>query len=307
MRRGATLLAAAFASLSWLCSCASLPARPAVRALYLDLRKIVEVNEDSGWTVDAWRLHANSEPVLRSVCQVGPAQRAELDAWLGGEIERHGGPARQAFLQNGRDLSAVATALSLERTRMLLRAAESRVSEDCPFWLAPRRDFAGEQGDYRRWIVLGETQAFGTVEVPGPVPALGGGARLLFGRGVTPTFTLALGVDAAASGTFIPSSGQGGGVDAYVALATPILLRATRFSRLFDVELAPVVRFAPGKSAWPPGARVELGYGLASIRQSAFMSYYTIYAGYELHGVGSSDGIDHTLQLGTKLSVDFTP
>ncbi len=286
--------------------CATLPRPAAQRALYFDLRKIVEVNEDSGWTMDAARLQVSVEPALRSVCQVQPSARAELDRWLTAEITRNGGPARSAYLTNGGDLHAVAAALSLERTRALLRAAEQKASSDCPFWLSPRQDFAGEQADYRQWVVLGETQAFGPVAVPGPIPALGGGARLLLGRGVSPQLTLALGADAAASGTFIPNSGNGG-VDAYLTLAAPIMLRTIRFSRVFDVELAPVVRLAHGQSGWPPGARLELGYGLTSIRSSPFMSYYMIYVGYEAHGIGDGSQMDHTIQLGTKLSVDWVP
>jgi hypothetical protein len=290
-----------------LLGCAALPPQAAESALYQDLRRIVEVNEDSGWILDSTRLRMASEPALRSVCQVEPRVRQQLDAWLGAEIERNGGPSQQAFLRNGHHLSAVATTLSLERTRLLLRAADRQADQDCPFWLAPSADFTGEQGSYRRWVGIGETQAFGTVEIPGPVPALGGGARLLLGRGITPRLTLALGADAAASGTFIPSSQNGGGIDAYVTLAMPLLLRFTGFARLVDVELAPVARFARGQTGWPPGGRLELGYGFASIRQSAFMSYYTIYAGYELHGFGDAAGVDHTVQLGTKLSVDFMP
>ena len=287
--------------------CASLPPRASERALYADLRKIVEVNEDSGWISDNSRLELNLEPALRSVCQTDAGARAELIQWLRLEVTRNGGPAREAYLANGHDLRAVEEALSLERTLALLRLAEQRARAECPFWLAPRRDFAGEQSDLARWVLLGETQAFGTVTLPGPVPALGGGARVLLGRGVSSRLTLALGVDAAASGTFIPSSGSASGVDAYVALATPVLLRMTRFSRLFDVELAPVVRFSRGHAPWPPGARLELGYGFASVRTSQFMSYYMLYAGYEVHGIGDAVALDHTIQLGTKLSVDWTP
>lgn len=302
-RRGAPL---AFWAL--VCAgCASLPPQPSARALYTDLRKIVEVNEDSGWTSDNSRLELNVEPALRSVCQADAGTRAELNQWLLLEVTRNGGPARQAYLANGHDLRRVAEALSLERTLALLRLAEQRARAECPFWLAPRQDFVGEQSDLARWALLGETQAFGTVTLPGPVPALGGGARVLLGRGVSSRLTLALGADAAASGTFIPSNGSGSGVDAYVTLATPVLARITRFSRLFDVELAPVVRFSHGQTPWPPGARLELGYGFASVRMSQLMSYYMLYAGYELHGMGNPAALDHTIQLGTKLSVDWTP
>jgi hypothetical protein len=286
------------------CGCATLPNGPAERALYLDLRKIVDTNEDGGWTVDRLRLQANAEPALRSACQVTPDTLAELDAWLSDQIQRAGGPAKEAYFARGKKLSAVSHTLSLERTRALLQYVASRTSEDCPFWLSPSPTFAGEQGDSQRWVVLAETQAFGTFTVPGNIPALGGGGRLFLGHGIGSRLTLAAGADVAASGTFIPSGGQGGGVDAYLTLATPVLLRVTSFSRLYDVELAPVVRLSQGQPAWPPGARMQLGGGFSSVRISPLMPYFMIYLGYEVHPTNTRSGFDQTVQIGTRIAVD---
>jgi len=204
----------------------------------------------------------------------------------------------------------VTEALSLERTRALLGYAKSRSAQDCPFWLSPNRSFSGEQGDAGRWVLLGETQAFGTIGLPSVVPALGGGGRIFVGRGLGSRLTLAVGADVAASGTFIPSRGGGQGVDAYLTLATPVLLRVAKFSRLFDVELAPVVRVAHGQKAWPPGARIQMGVGFSSVRTSPFMPYFMFYAGYEIHATDKANqalAVDHTIQLGTRLSLDWAP
>jgi hypothetical protein len=287
-----------------LCGCATLPNAPAERALYLDLRKIVDANEDGGWTVDRLRLQVNAEPALRSACQVEPGTLTALDAWLAQQIELAGGPAKDAYFARGKSLSAVSHTLSLERTRALLQYVSSRASEDCPFWLTPSSTFAGEQGDTQRWVLLGETQAFGTFTMPGNIPALGGGGRLFLGHGIGSRLTLAVGADVAASGTFIPTGGQSGGVDAYLTLATPVLLRLTAFSRMCDVELAPVVRLSRGQSAWPPGARVQLGGGFSSVRISPFMPYFMIYLGYEVHPANTQLGFDQTLQIGTRIAVD---
>jgi hypothetical protein len=286
-----------------LCGCVDLPNGPAERALYLDLRKIVDTNEDGGWTVDWLRLQANAEPALRSVCQVERGTRDELDVWLADQIALAGGPAKRAYLAHGRDLGAVSHSLSLERTRALLQYASSRAAEDCPFWLAPNSVFAGDQGDAAHWVILGETQAFATFTVPGNIPALGGGGRLFLGHGIGSRFTLAAGADVAASGTFVPSGGRSG-VDAYLTLATPALLRLTRFSRMFDVELAPVVRLSQGQSGWPPGARIQVGAGFSSVRISPFMPYFMVYAGYEIHPTDTKTGIDQTIQIGTRIAVD---
>jgi hypothetical protein len=285
--------------------CATLPEAPLERALYLDLRTAVDASEDGGWTVDQVRLQANAESALRSLCQVDPRARAALEAWLDDQIARAGGPAQRAYVTHGRKLDAVSGILSLERTRALLKYANGRAEQDCPFWLTPNPHFAGIQGDANRWVLLGETQAFATLTVPTNVPALGGGGRLFVGHGLGPQFTLAIGGDVAASGAFIPSSMNG--LDASVALATPVLLRFTKFSRLFDVELAPVVRLDKGQKAFPPGARIEVGGGFSSVRATAFMSYFMIYLGYEFHPHTQSAPADHTFQLGTRLALDWAP
>jgi hypothetical protein len=285
-------------------ACATLPRDTAERSLYLDLRKIVDTSEEGGWTVDSLRLEANLEPALRSTCEVDRTVRAELDAWLSAEITRAGGPAEQGYLAHGRELGAVRESLALERTRRLLRYAEARAAIDCPFWLRPAPRFAGVQGDFQRWVVLGETQAFGTVMVPGPIPALGGGGRLFLGRGLTPRGTLALGADLAASGTLLPGDH---GIDAYVTFATPVLYRFAEFSQLWDVELAPVMRFSHARQSWPPGGRIEVAGGFSSVTLSPFMSYFMFYVGYELHGVGPHEHPDHTFQLGTRIAVDWAP
>jgi hypothetical protein len=285
--------------------CAALPAPANERALYLDLRKIVESGEDGGWTIDRSRLQANAEPALRSVCQVNDATRRGLDAWLSEQITLAGGPAERSYREQGKSLDALAESLSLERTRALLRYAGERTEADCPFWLAPVAQFSGEQGGAARWVLLGETQAFGTITLPSRVPALGGGGRIFVGHGLGSQLTLALGVDVAASGTFIPSNGAGQGVDAYLTLATPVLLRVARFSRSLDIDVAPVVRLSHGQPAWPPGGRVEVGAAFASVRTSPFMSYFVFYVGYEVHLATAESSTDHTLQLGTRIAVDW--
>lgn len=304
MKREPSFAALPLCALLVCAACASLPARPAEQALYVDLRKIVEVAEDSGWTVDRTRLEQNGEAALHSVCQVTPDGRASLQKWLNEQIAVAGGPAEQRY-RAGRSLDSIAETLAFERTLALLQYAEAHAARDCPFWLRPDSRFRGEQGDYGRLVILGETQAFGTIAVPGPIPALGGGGRILVGGGVTRRFTLALGADLAASGTFVPSSSSQG-IDAYMTLAAPTLVRMLSFSRIYELELAPVMRFSHGERAWPPGARTELGFGYSGVRTTSWMSYFMFYGGYEVHGLGRS-AVDHTFQLGTKLAIDWLP
>jgi hypothetical protein len=283
--------------------CASLPADPAERALYVDLRTAVDATESDGWNVDWVHLQEIIDPALRSMCQVAPRTRDGLEQWIERQIALEGGPAEGIYRAHGNDLDAASEALSLERTRALLRFAKTRAAHDCPFYLEPRADFNGVQGDADRWLVLAETNAFATFVIDSQVPAIGGGGRLLLGRGIGPRFTLAAGAELAAAGTLLPTSK--GSIDGIATLAVPILLRFAHFSALYDVELAPVMRFQHATKSFPPGARIELSTGFSSLRRRTFMSYFMFYAGYEFHPRLKGTPADHTLQLGTRIAVDL--
>jgi hypothetical protein len=286
--------------------CLRQPRDPATAALYRDLRTIVDAGEYDGWAIDRTRLETSLEPALVSVCQTDSGERHALRAWLDGEIDAEGGSAERVYRLKGGDLAAVSELLSLERTRALLGIADLRATaHDCPFWLQPRPHFRGAQGDGARWVVLAETQAFISYVIDTRLPSLGGGARLLGGYGISDQLTLALGIDIAAAATFIPT--QDRGVDATLTVAVPALLRLTHFSRLFDIELAPVARFAPNQKPLPPGFRVEAGAGLASVRKTAATPYFMVYAGYEYHLGTFQSGADNTVQLGTRLAFDWVP
>jgi hypothetical protein len=293
---------------AWLATtgCATLPSDPVERALYNDLRKAVELSEDSGWVADRAQIQVNAEATMRSVCQVEPALRDDLEAWLNGQIALAGGPAERIYRESGGDLGAASAALTLEHTRTLLRYGRAHAAEDCPFWLKPSPRFKGIQGDAGRVVLLAETHGFGSYVVNSHVPAFGGGGRLLVGRGLGQRLTLAVGGEVAGSGAFVSSAGKGS-LDTTLTVAAPLLLRITRFSRIVDVELAPVARFNPGQDSLPPGGRVALGVGLTTMRGTAFMPYGMLYVGYEYHPTTHTSPADHTLQVGTRLSVDWAP
>lgn len=286
--------------------CATLPQDPVESALYSDLRKVVELSEDGGWVIDRAQIRATEESVLRSVCQVDPARRDDLDAWITGQIALAGGPAQRIYEGNGGHLSDASLSLALERTRLLLRHGQSRAGQDCPFWLKPNPHFNGTQGDAGRFLLLAETLGFASYLFKGNVPAFGGGGRVLVGHGLGPRLTFAMGGELAAAGALVAKD-KGSGLDTTITVALPVLLRVTRFSRIFDVELAPVARFAPGEDSFPPGGRVELAGGITTMRGSAFMPYGMLYLAYEYHPPTSSAGADHTLQIGTRLAVELSP
>jgi hypothetical protein len=290
--------------------CATLPADPVEAALYSDLRKGADLAEDSGWTVDRVEMEAQAEDALHSLCQVEPATRASLDSWLTGQIAFAGGPAEQQFRDNGGDLDAAEDALEHERVRAVLRYAEAHAADDCPFWLGPDPAFRGVQGDADRLVLLGESGAFGSVVFEGSEVALGGGGsgRLLLGHGLGPQLTLAFGGEVGGTGAFVDDSdGDGRSLVTTFMAATPVLLRITRFSRVFDFEAAPVVRVASGQDLLPPGFATSVGVGFATMRSSSWMPYVVFFAGYGYDPPRDGAGASHSARFGTRVGIDLDP
>jgi hypothetical protein len=306
-----SLIRVAFASaVCAVCAgCATLPEQPAERALYIDLHKAVELSESAGWVVDRVQLERNAEDALRSACQVDPALRDDLDAWITGQIALHGGPAERLYREHGDDLGAADGVLSLERTRALLRYADSHAADDCPFWLEPSRDFEGVQGDADRFVLLAETIGFGSLAIESDQAALGGGGggRLLFAHGIGPQFTFAFGGEVGGVGAFTVNEKGGRSLETTFTAAVPLLLRITRFSRVLDLELTPIVRLNPDLDVFPPGVRASAGVGLLTMRASAFMPYVVLWLGYEYHPAIGASPEDHALHIGTRVGVDWDP
>jgi hypothetical protein len=296
-----------WATLCMLAGCATLPVDRAERSLYIDLRKAIQLSEDTGFFIERVQLRANEEQALRSVCQVEPAQLDELEAWLTSQLALAGGPAEARYRESGGNLSTVSEALTLERTLALLRHARAHAGEDCPFWLRQSRHFQGVQTDSGRFVVLAETLAYASYRFEQQIPALGGGGAILLGHGVGSRLTFAVGGELAARGELVTNHENGRSLTSTFTAATPVLFRITRFSRAFDVQLAPIVRFDPGQRVFPPGGRIELGAGLTAMRGPALMPYFMVYMGYEYHPHTSRRNADNTIQVGTRLAVDWAP
>jgi hypothetical protein len=290
-------------------ACATLPDPPVQRALYVDLRKAVELSDDTGWVVDRVQLEANAEDAMRSACQVAASERDDLDAWISGQLALGGGSAAELYRKHDRDLGAAADALALERTRALLRYAQAHAAEDCPFWLEPDEEFRGVQTDDGRFVLLAETQGFGAVIVESGEAGLGGGGggRLLLARGFGPRLTLGVGGEVGGTGAFVEDEEGKRGIETTFTAGVPLLLRVSSFARIFDFEAAARFRVDPGDALPPPGVRVSFGVGISTMRSSAFMPYGLLWLGYEHHPAFRDDPADHSVLVGTRVGVDWGP
>lgn len=290
-------------------ACATWPNDPVERALYIDLTKAVELSNDTGWVIDRVQLEANAEGAMRSVCQVAPEQRRALSAWLDARIANKGGSAEQVYRTHNRDLGAASSVLELERVRALLQYADARAAQDCPFWLEPTPEFRGVQSDSDRVVVLAETLGYGSLVFERSAAALGGGGggRVLVGSGFGTQWTLAAGGEIGGSGAFIENEMGKRSIETTFSAALPVLLRLSRYSRLFDFEVAPTLRFDPDTDILPPGVRTSAAVGFSTMRSAAFMPYASLWLAYEFHPADNRGPADHSLHVGTRVGVDWDP
>lgn len=291
-----------------LSACASLPAGRAESALYIDVRKAVELRESSEWVVDRLEVEALAASAMRSACQVDAPARERLLTWLDAEIASVGGSA-EAQYRADHDAS-IGRALSLERVRAVVQYADEHAHE-CPFWLEPDTAFAGVQTDAYRFVLLADSVGGGGLIVSGGSTRLGGGGggRLTFALGLDQRVTIGIGAEVGGIGSFGGPDPTGGrSLVARFTAAVPLLLRLTNVSRILDLELAATARWSATDLRMPPGVRAAIGYGLTTVRVGPFMPTGVLFVSYE-YLPPSQDGLDaeHLILIGTKVGLDFDP
>lgn len=300
--------------LGWLCvallaGCASVPETPAERALYFDLRSVVETQSRIDWVVDEDELDESASAILTSACQTPPAARRALRGWIDLRLADVGGSAEAVWAANERDLSAAREPLILERTRAALDYAERR-AEACPFWLVPDEGFTGVQGNTDRLVFLAESMGSGQLVVQdGDVTVGGTGlARLLPAWGVTDRLTIGLGVEVGVASTFPRTESGGRSVKPVFAGGIPVLFRVLDGTLRYDLDLAAVTRATRKEiEGLRFGGRASVGIGVATPRIAGVMPYIVAWTGYELLAPGAGEPATHILRAGTRVGVNWDP
>lgn len=298
------LLGAALAA-----GCATLPEPPVERALYFDLRSVVETQSRIDWVIDEEHLDEWSTAIMTSACQTPPTSRAALRAWVGERLALEGGSAQAVWAAHGGDLSEAREALALERTRAALDYAERRI-DDCPFWLTPRDDFAGVQGNTDRVVWIAESLGSGELASEGGDWRIGGTGlgRLLPAWGVTDRLTIGVGAEAGVGSTFPRSEGGGRGVKPVFAAGIPVLLRVLDGTLRYDLDIAAVTRASRNEfEGLRYGGRIGVGFGAATPRVAGVMPYIMLWGGYRYLLAGAGEPATHGILAGTRVGINWDP
>lgn len=304
-RRALALLTLAAA----LAGCVRLPADTAERALYLDLRSIVETRSRIDWVIDRNELDEIAPAVMTSTCQTTEATHLALAGWLDGRLAAEGGSAREVWAAAGNDLSAAREALIIERVTAALRYGGER-REDCPFWLAPDGDFTGVQANTDRLVILAESMGSGQLVLQEGDANIGGAGlgRLIPAWGITDRLTLGIGAELGVASTFPRTPSGGRSLKAVGTGGIPVLLRVLDGTWRYDLDVAAVTRATREEyKDLRFGYRVGVGFGLATLRIAGVMPYAMIWAGYEYLAPGAGEAETHILRAGSRVGVNWDP
>ena len=286
--------------------CSPLPPKPAERALYQDLRQVVETRERSEWLVDYSEIERATPAALQSVCQVGSDDARDLSSWLDDQIRQQGGPAEEQY-RDGVPLRKLREELSLERTRALLEHADG-MRERCPFYLEPSDDFAGVQQTTSRFVILAESMGAASMSIQGNsvFTGAGGAGRLMPSWGINHRLLIGLGVEAGGAAGFTPLSGEENEpLQTRVQGGIPLLFRFSDLATIFDVELAATGISSPTSPDLEVGFRGSIAGGVSTVRVNKFLPYFTLMVGYQYFPW--TEPQTHMITAGTRIGLAFDP
>jgi hypothetical protein len=289
--------------------CATLPDDPVQRALYSDVRQVIETRERIGWIIDRTEYEAAAPSLLQSACQVPQEARIELLDWLDERIEEEGGPAEEAYHREDDDLDAIGELLTLERMRNALEYTDTLSQDDCPFWLERDPEFAGVQTDTHRFLLLAESFGGGSLIFRDGINLGGGGAlRVMPGYGFTDRLTIAMGVELGGSGAV---SGVGTDEEQKIVArptgAVPVLFRIHDDTWVYDLELAALTQYYEDSLSLPPGGRLALAAGIKTVRIGAVMPIAVGFVAYEVEPAYRDLPTSHAIRIGTRVGLDYDP
>ena len=307
-RRGFESVIGSSLLLGALAGCATLPQSRPQRALYSDVRQVVETRERIGWLIDRHEIESATPSVLQSVCQVREEDRFELLEWLERRIDEEGGPAELAYEEVDEDLGEIEELLTLERMRDTLAHADATAARDCPFYLKPDADFSGVQTDTDRFIVVAESFGGLSIIIQDESVLLGGGGalRIIPAYGLGDRVTVGLGFEMGGIGGV--SQGESEQVvTARPAGGVPFLFRVHDDTWLYDLELSAITQYADGDVRFPPGIRVAPAVGISSVRITGIMPVALGMVAYEYLPPFKDLPASHAIRFGTRVGVDFDP
>jgi hypothetical protein len=268
----------------------------AVDSLVFDVRKVVEIQQSSGWKIDRYEYEKMMPDTLLSVCRTTEETRSLALAVLRREITRLDGPLEEALKKNGNKIDDIKPLLFATRVEHTLSEAMRRAPTECPLWVTPKANFRSIQVAADRFTLTAEGVGSAMLQYSAVHPAGttgitlggGGGGRLLLGRGfgqdwsvrVGPEFGVVALVQRENNSTTLPLQ--------FVA-AVPVVVRYTDISWHYNLEAAPLAMLTEQDLAEKRpakylryGARVCVMIGISTLQVRSFIPWAAAWAAAEV-------------------------
>jgi hypothetical protein len=287
----------------------TLPADRSGAALYRDLQRLVSVTATSGWEIDRIEVDDMMSAALMSVCQVAPAQRVALLAWVDAESHRRGGPVEDAWRRRGKRLNNVGDLIELARIRMVLARAIDAAPGDCPFWLEPEQPFRGRQISDDHWQLSfgGGGKAILVHQGDRSDINFGGAGRIVIGRNVGSRSGLYAGLELGASASF-PKDDDGGrgGLELGIDVVTPLVYRYTLVNAYLEGEVGYLARSTESDGGFEPGVHVGFAIGGRATRKRLLFPGAVLGLSYERTFPDDADAEPlNAVKLGFRVALDW--
>jgi hypothetical protein len=239
----------------------------------LDLRKIVELQEATGWKIDRYEFEAMMPNALLSLCAASGPVRAEVVAKADRAEADRGGPSAQAVEARGGSIAGLDDLLSASRVARLAREAVSRAPSECPPWARTSDRVQALQNPVDRWFLVAEGGGQATIQIEtggatGDTSATlggGGGGRLLVGRAIGDAWSIRFGPDISAK-ALVKRTGDSTSLPLQFQGALPVVVRLTRVSWFTSGEIAPIVLAVEGDERLRGGGRLGLMVGRSALQ-----------------------------------------
>jgi hypothetical protein len=269
------------------------PSRPAANLL-LDVRKVVELQEITGWKIDRYEFEAMMPNALMSVCGAASSVRDEALEEARAETVRRGGPLDVAMASRGGSVVGLESLLFATRVEGLLQRAIERAPGECPPWIVPSTAFDAVQSPVDRWMLVAEGGGQGTVqlafdrsdEAPTATLGGGGGGRLLAGRAFGETWSLRFGPDVSAK-ALVQRRGETTTLPLQFQFGLPVVLRRTERSWFSSVEVAPLALVVEDDPRLRGGVRAGVMLGRSTLRVRSLVPWAGL--GVEVEAFPSPD------------------
>jgi hypothetical protein len=262
--------------------------------LLLDLRKIVELQESTGWKIDRYEFEAMMPNALMSVCRASVGVRSAALFEAREAVVHLGGPLEEAIARRGGAADGLDTLLFASRVDALLARAIERAPSECPPWIAAAPTFDALQSPVDRWLLVAEGGGQGTVQVEldrpdgtsGATLGGGGGGRLLVGRAFGETWSLRFGPDLSAK-ALVKRSGESTTLPLQFQVGLPVVLRRTSVSWFSSAEIAPLALVVEDDPRVRAGVRAGVMVGRSALRVRSLVPWAGI--GVEVEAFPSPD------------------